>query len=89
MIIAARVTVGAAATLLTPAQADAVFGSRLFIKNTHATETLLIGGPTVTAATGFALAPGERIDLELNDGEPAYGLRGAAVDVVAHVLAMK
>lgn len=84
-----RITVSSVPVQLSPATGAATeyrYGRRMAVKNTHATDTLVLGGAAVTAATGFALAAGATIDLDLGEGDLIFGIRGAAADVVAHVL---
>lgn len=83
MISFARVTCGVAATAL---HAAFTFGTHLTVKNTHATDALVLGDSTVAAATGFALAAGATEHFEILAGDRLYGIRGAANDIVAHVL---
>jgi hypothetical protein len=53
----------------------------------HATDKLLIGGPGVTAATGFAINAGETLDIgDLEPGDVVYAIRGASADITAHLL---
>jgi hypothetical protein len=66
--------------LLTPAASDAVASGRIAIKNTHATDALVLGPSNVTAADGFALTAGATIELDLADGDLVFGIRGAAAD---------
>lgn len=63
-----------------------VSGGVVVIKNTHATDALVLGDATVAAGTGFALAAGQTIHLTIPSGEQVYGIRGAAADITAHVL---
>lgn len=81
----AQVVVSTAATALNT-DTGAVSGGRLIVKNTHATDALVLGDATVTAGTGFALAAGATLDMALAGGEQVYGIRGAAADITAHVL---
>ena len=63
-----------------------VSGGRVIIKNTHAADDLVLGDATVTAGTGFALAFGQTLAVELAGGEQLYAIRGAAADITVHVL---
>lgn len=84
-VSAERVVVSTTATALNT-DTDTVAGGRLIVKNTHATDGLVLGGPGVTAANGFTLAAGATLDLRLSSGEQIYAVRGAAADITAHVL---
>jgi hypothetical protein len=83
MISVGRVVCGAAATALHAAQP---FGVHLTIKNTHATDALILGDATVAAGTGFSLASGATERFEILAGDRLHGIRGAANDITAHVL---
>jgi hypothetical protein len=72
MATSASVTVGATATRLDNA-AGLSQGQKLIIRNTHATDALILGGPDVVAAAGYALPAGQSITLTR---EPIYGVRG-------------
>lgn len=61
-------------------------GATLTVKNTHATDALVLGASDVTANTGFSLAAGITIAVTLTAGEQLYAIRGAAADITAHVL---
>lgn len=84
-VSAERVTVSTTAVPLQPAESG-VAGGRLFIKNSHATDALVLGASDVTASTGFALAAGVTLDVPYSLGERIYAVRGASADIVAHVL---
>lgn len=86
-VTAERVTVSNTAVALTPAEAGAA-GATLIVKNTHATDALVLGASDVTDATGFSLAAGATLTVQLGYGERLYGIRGAADDITAHVLRM-
>ena len=64
-------------------------GSRIKIRNEHATEPIFLGGdenqlPTalggsaLTAGTGYRLAAGATTDLVLGNGEALYGVSGTS-----------
>ena len=63
-----------------------VSGGRLIVKNSHATDALVLGDATVAAGTGFALAAGATLDIRVPAGEQVYAIRGASADITAHVL---
>ncbi|MCI0687572.1 MAG: hypothetical protein L0Y54_10100 [Sporichthyaceae bacterium] len=85
-ITAARVTVSTAAIALNAAESGAVSGARLVVKNTHATDACDLGDSSVTAGTGFSLAAGATLTIDLPHGEQLYAIRSAAADVVVAVL---
>lgn len=85
-ITAERVTVSTTAVALNSPDTDRVSGGRVIVKNTHATDGLVLGDAEVTAGDGFTLVAGATIDLLLTSGEQVYGIRGAAADITAHVL---
>jgi hypothetical protein len=43
------------------------------VKNTHATDALVLGGSTVTGANGFSLAAGATLEVFLDSGDSLYG----------------
>ena len=86
---AATVTVGAAATRLVGERATVggAGGQRVLIKNTHATDKLIIGGPNVAGNNGFGIDAGQIFDLgNLEPGDSVYGIRGGSADIAAQVL---
>jgi hypothetical protein len=85
-VTAAQVVVSSSAVALNPAEADTTSGSRLVIRNSHATDALVLGPSGVTPSTGFGLAAGGVIVVEVPSGEQIFAIRGAAADVTAHVL---
>lgn len=84
-ITAERVVVSTTAVALNT-DSGPVSGGRLVIKNTHATDALVIGDSGVAAGTGFSLAAGATLDVALSAGEQLYAIRGASADITAHVL---
>jgi hypothetical protein len=84
MATSASVTVGATATRLDNA-AGLSQGQKLVIRNTHATDALILGGPNVTAAAGYALAAGQQLTITR---EEIYGVRGAAANITVGVLSL-
>ena len=75
MATAARITVSTTPIRLdNAAPADNVMGHKVVIKNTHASEDLILGGPAVTTANGFRLAFGQTLLVELGDPEAIYGI---------------
>ena len=87
MATGARITVSNTPVRLDiAAPADNVRGHKVIIKNTHGADDLVLGGPTVAAGTGFRLAFGQTITVELGDPESLYGIRGGTNDITADVL---
>lgn len=84
-VTAERVTVSTTAVALNGTDTG-VSGTVVTVKNTHATDALVLGASDVTASTGFSLAAGATLTVELSAGEQLYGIRGAAADITAHVL---
>lgn len=83
---AAQVVVSSTATALNAADSDTVSGTTIVIKNTHATDALVLGDSGVAAGTGFSLAAGATLTLSLGAGDRVYGIRGSTNDITAHVL---
>ncbi len=81
-VSAARVTAGVAAVALNTADTSAL---RLVIKNTSANAADL-GPSTVTAGTGFDLAAGATVTVELDAGDVLYAIRSAAADATLAIL---
>lgn len=90
MASATRITVSTTAVRLDQNTADNTQGHSVVIKNTAAVaagaDTINVGGPGITAGTGYALGPGEKLELSLTDPETIYGIRAGSADVVVHVL---
>ncbi|HLS44299.1 MAG TPA: hypothetical protein VK045_02585 [Ornithinicoccus sp.] len=86
-VSAAQVTVGDTPVALHPAESG-VAGGRLYVKNGADTEgdDLVLGPADVTASSGFALSPGEMLEIPYSFGERVYGVSSGETDVVAHVL---
>lgn len=84
-VTAERVTVSTVAVALNPAEAGAA-GATLIVKNTHATDALVLGASDVTDTTGYSLSAGATLTVALGYGERLYGIRGASADITAHVL---
>lgn len=83
-VSAQRITVSTAAVALNT-DTDTVGGTTLVIKNTSANAADL-GPSTVTATTGFDLAAGATVTVELGLGEQLYAIRSAAADATLSVL---
>ena len=84
-VTAERVVVSTTAVALNGADTG-VSGATITVKNTHASDLLVLGASNVTASDGFALAAGATLTLTLSAGEQLYAIRGAAADITAHVL---
>lgn len=84
-VSAERITVSSTAVALSPAASGAT-GGRFLLRNTHTTDSLMLGASNVTASSGFALLAGETLDVAYSSGERIYAIRGASADIVAHVL---
>ena len=90
MMQAASVTVSSTPVRLVGAGASiADAGSQnVMIRNSHATDALVVGGSGVTAANGYAIAAGQTLDLgNLEPGDVVYAVRGGPNDIVAQILA--
>lgn len=81
-ITSAQVTCGATEAALNTASTRWM---KLTVRNSHATDALLLG-PTGVSATSYALAAGGVLTIDLSPGTVLYGLRGASNDITAHVL---
>lgn len=78
-----QVTVGTSATQLSIAPADQSVGSCCAVQNTGSV-TISLGGPGVTTATGYPLAAGASISIDLGTvgmtGNPLGGVPPVTVD---------
>lgn len=81
---AAQVSVGTTETELTGAQTDTVAGQSLVAINKGAASVFL-GGTGVTTTTGFELAAGESVNVDVNQGEKLFGIVATGTQTV-HVL---
>lgn len=85
-IQAQRVTVTDARVALNTDSDDRISGYSLLITNRDGTNSVDIGGATVTTGTGVELKPGESLSLDLHPGEIVYAvapaLASARVDVL-------
>jgi hypothetical protein len=65
-------------------------GQRVLIRNSHATDALVIGGSGVAANNGYAIAAGQSLDLGNRDpgADAVWAVRGATNDIVAQVLVL-
>lgn len=86
-VTSAQVTVGTSATALTSAETDVVGGTKVYVRNTDATNGAALGGSGVTTGTGFRVGATTTVGpLELSAGEQLYAIRTGAADVVLDVL---
>jgi hypothetical protein len=74
-----RITVGTSATLIFTAPPAGV--ARVLIRNPGAV-SVYVGPAGVTTATGFEIAAGDSVGLNLSYGDPIYGVVAAATQVV-------
>lgn len=72
-ISTAQVAVSTTAAKLTSTPTDSRAGSSIAI-TAPAAATLYIGGSGVTSTTGFAVAAGASVSLDLQSGEDVYGV---------------
>lgn len=83
-LTSAQVTCGATEAALNTADTDSWI--KLTVKNTHASDALLLGPTGVASNNGFSVAAGAVVNLDLAPGDVLYGLRGGSNDITAHVL---
>ena len=83
----ATVVVGSTATRLAGTGATLPGGGRVLIRNTHATDLLVLGGSSAVAANnGFGIAAGQSLDIGyVAPGETVWATRGASADISAQV----
>lgn len=81
-VAASRVTVSTSAVALNTASSG---GQRFVLKNTSANAADL-GPAGVTAGTGFDLAAGATLAVELDPGDVLFAIRSAAADATIAVL---
>lgn len=74
-----------AATALTVAETDDRAGSSICVQNTDTTNPIYVGPSNVTSTTGFLIAAGVIISMDIGQGETLYA-RATGGTVVAHVL---
>lgn len=89
-VTSAQVVVSTTAVALNPTESDTVGGVVLFLRNTHGTDAVALGGSGVTAATGFRV-PGATAGttvgpIELPAGEQLYAIRTSTNDITVDVL---
>ena len=84
---AAQVTVGATPVKLIGAGTVAAGGQKVLIKNTHASDKLLVGGSNVAANNGYGIDAGQTLDLgNLDPGDVVWAIRGGSADINAQIL---
>lgn len=81
-VTAQRITASTTAVALNTASSG---GERLLLKNTSANAADL-GAAGVTAGTGFDLAAGAVVDIQLDPGDVLFAIRSAAADATIAVL---
>lgn len=81
-VTAARITVSTSAVALNTASPS---GQKLVIKNTSANAADL-GSAAVAATTGFDLAAGATVTVELQPQDVLFAIRSAAADATLAVL---
>lgn len=79
-VVAAQVTVGTTPVLLS--QDDDRGGSSLLLQ-APAAATLYVGGPTVTAASGFPVPAGTSLSVDLPDYNQLFGVLATGSSPVA------
>jgi hypothetical protein len=90
MAEAATVTVGSTATRLVGTGAPVRGGQRVLVRNSHASDALIVGGSNaLTAANGYGIPAGQSLDLGyIAPGEIIWAIRGGAADIGAQVLVL-
>lgn len=78
-VAVSRITVGTSATLIYTAPLAGV--ARILIRN-PSTVSVYVGPVGVTTATGFEIAAGDSVGINLGYGDPIYGVVAAATQVV-------
>jgi hypothetical protein len=79
---AERFTIGATAV---PLNQSTYAGQTLYIRNTHGSAAIDIGGADVVAGGGLALAAAASVTLTIKPGDVVYAVRSAATDVTVTV----
>jgi hypothetical protein len=83
-ISAARITAGATTVALAAAEGG---GSQLIVRNTEATNAASLGAADVASGTGFLLAAGQTVTINLDAGDVLYAVQAvAAASAVLAVL---
>ena len=86
---AASVVIGAAATRIVGNGAVVPGGNKVLVRNSHASDLLLVGHSSAVAANnGFGVPAGQTLDLGLvGPGDVVWAIRGASADITAQILA--
>ncbi len=86
-VVGSRTTVDSTSggTVL-PTGSAGVSGAKMVIKNSDSTDTVALGPPGVTWATGFLLATSATINIDLAAGDILHGICDTAKSVVVHIL---
>jgi hypothetical protein len=86
-VIAASVTVSTTPIRLVGAGSLSAGGQKVLVKNTHASDKLIVGGSNVAANNGYGIDAGQTLDLgNLEPTDALWAVRGGAADIVAQVL---
>jgi hypothetical protein len=56
------------------------------VRNSDATNSVSLGPSGVTAGTGYGLAAGAVVTIDVSSGEQVYAIRDGGANVVIHVL---
>jgi hypothetical protein len=82
-VSASRVTVGTTATLLSVGTGAtyASSGRSVGVRN-PGPSTVMLGGTTVTASTGYELRSGESMTIDIGSGEGLYGIVATGTQTV-------
>jgi hypothetical protein len=87
-MISANVLVSSTATRLAGSGTVVSNGARVLIRNSHATDALIVGGSDVAAGNGFSIPAGQTLDIgRIGPGDGCWAIRGAGNDITAQVLA--
>lgn len=79
----ASITVGTAATLLsTTDRAGTANGQAILVKVPAGGQVVYIGGANVTTTTGYPLAAGETLSLDIEGDDVVYGIVAATTQAV-------
>ena len=82
-VSAAAVSVGTTATLLSVTETDYVGGASFAVKVPSGGATVYVGASGVTTATGFPLAAGDTLQVDVDKGESLYGVVAAGTQSVS------
>lgn len=79
-VLYTRVTVATTATLIFTAPATGSM-ARVLVRNPSAV-SVYVGDAAVTTANGFEIAAGDSLGINLNSGDPLFGIVASATQVV-------